>query len=110
MNMGRTGACAQISPECGERAGVRESDVVRSLCQTPAGPQHPGTTCKVEKFSVPRRQTVCSIVLVVVQDTMATGDDGVLAHGTNGTSGSDLTLTDEGGRVTARRQRAPLTM
>ena len=38
---------------------------------------------------------------------MTTGDDQAL----NGTNGSGLTHTDdEGGRVTARRQRAPLTM
>jgi transcriptional regulator with XRE-family HTH domain len=40
-------------------------------------------------------------------DTMTAGDDGVLANGTNG---AGLTLTEEGGRVTTRRQRAPLTM
>jgi transcriptional regulator with XRE-family HTH domain len=38
---------------------------------------------------------------------MTTGDDNAL----NGTNGSGLTITeDDGGRVTARRQRAPMTM
>src|SRR5689334_7547795 len=104
MIFGRAAPCVRIGCKLADRPGCSgigrgaESTTKPAIAQTPAA--RPVQSARFEKFSAEGRQTVCSIVLVVVQDMMTTGDDGTL----NGTNGSGMTVTeDDGGRVAARR-------